>query len=114
MHVLDELTKSQIRKDLPEFNVGDNIEIRVRVIEGDKERTQIFAGTVIQKRGAGVSATFTVRKMSAGVGVERIFPLNSPMIASITRLHANKTRRAKLFYLRSLRGKAARLKRKYN
>ena len=114
MHAIDELTKSQIRTDLPEFNVGDNIEVHVRVIEGDKERIQVFAGTVIQKRGGGISATFTVRKMSSGVGVERIFPLNSPMIASIKRLHANKTRRAKLFYLRKLRGKAARLKREYS
>jgi large subunit ribosomal protein L19 len=87
--------------------------VHVRVIEGDKERIQIFTGTVIQRRGMGASETFTVRKVSAGIGVERIFPLNSPMIATIKKNHSTKVRRSKLFYLRKLSGKAARLKRDY-
>ena len=114
MKQIDDLVKSQIRSDLPDFGPGDNIDVHVRVIEGDKERTQIFSGTVIQRRGAGISETFTVRKISAGVGVERIFPVNSPMISAIKKNHSSKTRRAKLFYLRKLRGKSARLKRVYN
>lgn len=113
MKIIEEITSSQMKSDIPDFSTGDNVEVFVRVIEGDKERTQIFAGTVIQRRGHGISATFTVRKISAGVGVERIFPLNSPMIAKIVKKYTNKTRRAKLFYLRDLRGKAARLRREY-
>ena len=109
-----ELTGKYIRDDLPDFGPGDNIDVNVRVIEGDKERIQVFSGTVIQRRGSGVSETFTVRKISSGIGVERIFPVNSPMIASIKRNHSSKTRRAKLFYLRKLRGKAARLRRDYS
>ncbi len=114
MNTIKELTKSQIRDDLPDFGPGDNIDVYVRVIEGDKERTQIFSGTVIQRRGSGISETFTVRKISAGVGVERIFPANSPMIAKIKKNYSSKVRRAKLFYLRQLRGKASRLKREYS
>ena len=113
MKLIDEAVKSQLRTDLPDFQTGDNIDVSVRVVEGDKERLQIFSGTVIQRRGSGVSETFTVRKISAGIGVERIFPVNSPMIASIKKNHSSKIRRAKLFYLRKLRGKAARLKRDY-
>lgn len=113
MNRIDELVKSQIRDDIPDFGPGDDIDVHVRVIEGDKERTQVFSGTVIQRRGSGVSQTFTVRKISGGIGVERIFPVNSPMIAKIKKNHSYKTRRAKLFYLRKLRGKAARLKRVY-
>jgi len=114
MNTINELTKSQIRDDLPDFGPGDNIDVYVRVIEGDKERTQIFSGTVIQRRGSGISETFTVRKISAGIGVERIFPANSPMIAKIKKNYSSKVRRAKLFYLRQLRGKASRLKREYS
>ena len=114
MNTINELTKSQIRDDLPDFGPGDNIEVYVRVVEGDKERTQIFSGTVIQRRGSGISETFTVRKISAGIGVERIFPVNSPMIAKIKKNYSSKVRRAKLFYLRQLRGKASRLKREYS
>jgi len=113
MSIMEILTKDQIRNDIPEFVPGDNIEVRVRVIEGDKERTQVFTGTVIQRRGSGISETFTVRKISAGIGVERIFPVNSPMIAKIKKNYSNKVRRAKLYYLRKLRGKASRLKREY-
>ena len=114
MKRIDEFAKSQMRNDIPEFGPGDDIDVYVRVIEGDKERTQVFSGTVIQRRGSGLSETFTVRKISAGVGVEKIFPVNSKMISSIKKNHSYKKRRAKLFYLRKLRGKAARLKRKYN
>ena len=114
MKLIENAVKHQIRNDLPAFGTGDNIDVHVRVIEGDKERVQVFSGTVIQRRGSGVSATFTVRKVSAGIGVERIFPVNSPMIATIIKNHSTKIRRAKLFYLRKLRGKAARLKREYN
>ncbi len=113
MNVIDALTRDQLKTDVPEFGPGDNIDVHVRVIEGDKERIQVFSGTVIQRRGAGISQTFTVRKISAGVGVERTFPLHSPMVSSIVKNHSNKVRRAKLFYLRKLRGKAARLKRSY-
>ena len=114
MKLIDEITASQLKKNIPDFDTGDNVEVHVRVIEGDKERTQVFSGTVIQRRGSGISETFTVRKISAGIGVERIFPVNSTMVAKIKKKHSNKTRRAKLFYLRKLRGKAARLKREYN
>jgi len=113
MKSIDQLQKIQIRDDIPDFGTGDNIDVHVRVIEGEKERTQIFSGTVIQRRGSGISETFTVRKISSGIGVERIFPVNSPMIASIKKNHSTKIRRSKLFYLRKLRGKAARLKREY-
>lgn len=113
MKLIDEITKTQVRTDLPDFNTGDNIEVHVRVIEGDKERTQIFSGTVIQRRGSGISETFTIRKISAGIGVERVFPVNSPMISTIKKNYTSKVRRAKLFYLRQRRGKAARLKRDY-
>ena len=113
MSSINEITRNRMRSDLPPFGPGDNINVHVRVIEGDKERIQVFSGNVIQRRGSGVSATFTVRKISAGVGVERIFPLNSPMIAKIEKNFSNKVRRSKLFYLRKLRGKASRLKREY-
>ncbi len=113
MSIIDALTRDQVKTDYPEFGPGDNIDVHVRVIEGDKERIQIFTGTVIQRRGTGISATFTIRKISAGIGVERTFPLHSPMIAAINKNHSAKIRRAKLYYLRKLHGKAARLKREY-
>ena len=114
MKAIDEIVKNRVRDDLPDFNTGDNIDVYIRVVEGDKERTQVFSGTVIQRRGSGLSETFTVRKISAGIGVEKIFPVNSPMVAKIEKNHSTKIRRSKLFYLRKLRGKAARLKREYN
>ncbi len=114
MSKIDVLTKDKIRDDLPDFAPGDNIDVHVRVIEGDKERTQVFTGTVIKRRGNGLSETFTIRKISAGIGVERIFPLNSPMIAKIQKNYSSNVRRSKLYYLRKLRGKASRLKREYS
>lgn len=100
----------QIRTDIPKFNSGDHIRVHVRVIEGDKERIQTFEGDVISIRGAGLNKSFTVRKVSSGVGVERIFPINSPKIAKIELLKEGNVRRAKLYYLRNLSGKAARIK----
>ena len=102
----------QIRKDIPEFGPGDTVSVQVKVIEGDKERIQVFEGVVINKKGKGMNATFTVRKVSEGIGVERIFPLHSPRIAKIQRLRAGKVRRAKLYYLRGLKGKATRIEEK--
>jgi large subunit ribosomal protein L19 len=103
---------TQFRDDLPEFRPGDTVNVHVRVIEGDKERIQQYQGVVISIRGAGASRTFTVRKVSNGVGVERIFPMYSPKIARVERVREGRVRRAKLFYLRGLRGKAARIKEK--
>jgi large subunit ribosomal protein L19 len=97
---------TQLRKDIPEFKSGDTVNVHVKVKEGDKERIQEFQGMVIARRGAGINATFTVRKISDGVGVERIFPLHSPRIAKIERLKEGKARRAKLYYVRKLAAKA--------
>lgn len=101
---------TQLRDDIPEFDPGDTVNVHVRVIEGDKERIQQFQGVVIAKQGEGSRKTFTVRKISNGIGVERVFPLHSPKIAKIDRLRRGIVRRAKLYYLRNLRGKAARIK----
>ena len=109
---LNKIVPEQIKNDLPQFRGGDHIKVHVRVIEGDKERIQAFEGDVISIRGAGINRTFTVRKISSGVGVERIFRLNSPKIAKIELLIQGDVRRAKLFYLRGLSGKAARIKSK--
>ena len=103
---------TQYREDLPEFAPGDTVNVHVRVIEGDKERIQQYQGVVIRIKGSGASRTFTVRKVSNGVGVERIFPIHSPKIARIERVRQGRVRRAKLYYLRGLRGKAARIKEK--
>jgi large subunit ribosomal protein L19 len=105
-------TKEQIRNDLPEFRVGDTVKVHYKIIEGSKERIQIFQGIVIQKRGSGISRTFTVRKVSNGVGVERILPTNSPLIEKLEIVRFGQVRRAKLFYLRTAKGKAARIKEK--
>lgn len=110
--ILRELTSDQLKTDLPEFGAGDTVRIHVRVIEGDKERTQIFEGTVIQRKGSGIQETFTVRKISQGIAIERIFPLHSPRIAKIERLREGRVRRARLFYLRGRKGRAARIREK--
>ena len=109
---LHELLPEQPKIDIPGFRSGDHIKVHVRVIEGDKERIQAFEGDVISIRGSQENKTFTVRKISSGVGVERIFPFNSPKIAKIELLKEGDVRRAKLFYLRELSGKAARIKSK--
>jgi len=105
-------TQKEWMKEIPPFRAGDTLRVSVRVREGDKERLQAFEGVCIARRGAGVSASFTVRKISNGVGVERIFPVHSPMIAEITVVRRGRVRRAKLFYLRSLSGKATRIREK--
>jgi len=112
MNKVDAVSAAQLKDDLPEFHSGDTLNVHVKVVEGDKERIQVFQGVVINRRGAGMSETFTVRKISNGVGVERIFPVHSPNIAKIERLREGKVRRAKLFYLRNLRGRAARIEEK--
>ena len=110
MHAFVETQKEWLRNDIPPFRAGDTVRVNVRVKEGDKERVQAFEGVCIARRGAGVSASFTVRKISNGVGVERIFPMHSPMIADVSVVRRGRVRRAKLFYLRSLTGKATRIK----
>ena len=104
--LIEAVTKSQLRTDLPTFRTGDTLRVHVRIVEGSRERIQVFEGVVIKRRGGGISETFTVRKISSGVGVERTFPLHTPKIEVKRR---GKVRRAKLYYLRSLRGKAARI-----
>ncbi|MFQ5691536.1 MAG: 50S ribosomal protein L19 [Nitrospinota bacterium] len=109
MNVIDELQKSQMRMDVPAFRAGDTVKVHTRITEGDKERIQVFEGVVIGRSGGGVAETFTVRKVSYGVGVERIFPLHSPLLEKIEVVRLGKVRRAKLYYLRKLRGKASRI-----
>ena len=108
--LVEEITASQLRSDLPEFKSGDEVKVAVRIIEGNKSRIQVFQGVVIQRRGGGVNATFTVRKMSSGIGVERTFPLHSPSIAGIEVVRRGKVRRNKITYIRKRSGKAARIK----
>jgi large subunit ribosomal protein L19 len=110
MKVLDKIEQQQMKKDLPAFRAGDTLRVHVKIREGDKERIQVFEGTCIGLRRAANHSTFTVRKMSFGHGVERIFPLHSPVIDKIEVVRSGRVRRAKLYYLRKLRGKAARLK----
>jgi len=110
MNVITALEDKHLKKDLVPFNVGDTVKVHVIIREGDKERVQIFRGDVIAKRGGSLKATFTVRKVSFGVGVERVFPLHSKMIKTIEVVRKASVRRAKLYYLRDLKGKAARLK----
>lgn len=107
--LIEAVTKSQLRTDLPTFRTGDTLRVHVRIVEGSRERIQVFEGVVIKRRGGGISETFTVRKISSGVGVERTFPLHTPKIEKIELKRRGKVRRAKLYYLRSLRGKAARI-----
>jgi large subunit ribosomal protein L19 len=112
MDIVQEVQKDQRRADLPDFDAGDTIRVNVRVREGDKERVQAFEGVCIGRRGAGISESFKVRKVSGGIGVERIFPVHSPSIDGIQVVRRGRVRRAKLYYLRALRGKAARIREK--
>ena len=112
MHAFIETQKEWIRSDIPPFRAGDTLRVNVRVREGEKERIQAFEGICIARKGSGVGETFTVRKVSGGVGVERIFPVHSPMIGSLSVVRRGRVRRAKLYYLRHLTGKATRIKEK--
>ncbi|ASV65974.1 50S ribosomal protein L19 [Cytobacillus sp. FSL W7-1323] len=111
MHkLIQEITQEQLRSDLPEFRPGDTVRVHVSIVEGTRERIQVYEGVVIKRRGGGISETFTVRKISYGVGVERTFPVHTPKIAKLEVIRRGKVRRAKLYYLRNLRGKKARIK----
>jgi large subunit ribosomal protein L19 len=110
MDPMELVEREQLRTDLPDFRVGDTVKVHVKIVEGDKERVQPFEGVVIRRKAGGIRSTFTVRKISYGIGVERIFPLHSPRIEHIDVVTRGKVRRAKLFYLRSLKGKAARIR----
>ncbi len=110
MNPVELVEREQLRTDLPDFRVGDTVKVHVKIVEGEKERIQLFEGIVIQKKKGGIRSTFTVRKISYGIGVERIFPIHSPRIDHIDVIGRAKVRRAKLFYLRNLRGKAARIR----
>ena len=112
MYALVDLEQTQMKQNLPDFRAGDTVRVQVRLVEGNRERVQAFEGIVIALSGAGGRRTFTVRKVSYGVGVERIFPLHSPKLDAIEVVRRGQVRRAKLFYLRQLRGKAARIKEK--
>ena len=112
MNTLDALDAASLRSDIPDFRPGDTLKVHVRVVEGNRSRIQLFQGVVIRRQGAGVRETFTVRKMSFGVGVERTFPVHTPTIESIELLTRGDVRRAKLYYLRELRGKKAKIKEK--
>ncbi|MFB4167519.1 50S ribosomal protein L19 [Virgibacillus sp. JSM 102003] len=108
--LIADITKDQLRTDRPEFRPGDTVKVHVKVVEGTRERIQVFEGVVIKRQNGGISETFTVRKLSYGVGVERTFPVHSPRVAKIEVTRRGIVRRAKLYYLRNLRGKAARIK----
>ena len=112
MGIIEDLENDYLRDDLPDFSPGDNVRVHVRVVEGGRERIQIFEGVVIARSGAGVRETFTVRKVAFGVGVERIFPVHAPIISSVEVLRRGAVRRAKLYYLRDRVGKATRIKEK--
>jgi large subunit ribosomal protein L19 len=109
MDILEQISARKKKESVPEFNVGDTVRVDVKVVEGGRERVQAFQGTVIQRRGSGIRETFTVRKISQGVGVERVFPLHSPSVAAVKVMRKGKVRRAKLYYIRKLKGKAARI-----
>ena len=112
MNIIDVLEKEQLRSDIPEFRSGDTVKVHVKVVEGSRERIQVFEGLVINRQGGSVRETFTVRRIASGVGVERVFPLHSPRLAKIEVTRRGIVRRAKLYYLRSLTGKAARIREK--
>src|SRR5215218_2564100 len=107
--LVDSVEKAHLKSDVPQFTVGDTVDVATRIVEGDKERIQVFSGTVIMRKGAGINATFTVRRIVNNEGVERIYPVHSPFIASVTVKRSGERRRAKLFYLRDRVGKAVRL-----
>ena len=108
--LLNSIVKDQLKTDIPDFKPGDTVKVHVRIVEGERERIQLFEGVVIKRRGGGISETFTVRKVSYGVGVERTFPIHTPKIEKIEVSRRGRVRRAKLYYLRNLRGKAARIR----
>ncbi|OGP58386.1 MAG: 50S ribosomal protein L19 [Deltaproteobacteria bacterium RBG_13_52_11b] len=110
MNLVELVEREQLRTDLQDFRVGDTIRVHVKIVEGEKERVQTFEGVVIRRKRGGIRSTFTVRKISYGIGVERIFPLHSPRIDQIDVISRGRVRRARLFYLRNLKGKAARIK----
>lgn len=110
MHTLDAVDAASLKSDIPEFRAGDTLKVHVKVVEGNKTRVQVFQGVVISRTGSGVRESFTVRKVSYGVGVERTFPLHTPIIEKIELVSRGDVRRAKLYYLRDLRGKAAKIK----
>lgn len=110
MNLIDSINAAQLRTDLPDFRPGDTVKVHAKVVEGTRERIQIFEGVVIGRQGSGISETYTVRKMSSGIGVERIFPLHTPRVEKIEVTRHGRVRRAKLYYLRNLQGKAARIK----
>ena len=112
MNPTDLVDRDSLRSDIPDFGPGDTVKVPVRVVEGNRERTQVFQGVVIRRQGSGVHETFTVRKMSFGVGVERTFPVHSPILATIEVVTRGDVRRAKLYYLRDRTGKAAKIKEK--
>ena len=112
--LITEITKEQLRSDIPEFRPGDTVRVHARIVEGTRERIQLFEGVVIKRRGTGISEMYTVRKISNGVGVERTFPLHSPRVAKIEVTRFGRVRRATLYYLRDLRGKAARIPERRN
>lgn len=110
MDALKTITEGQLKADAPVFKIGDTVKVHVKIREGERERIQVFEGTVIAKKGSGVSSTFTVRRVSYGVGVERVFPVHSPNVARVEVVRSGKVRRSKLYYLRDRVGKAAKLK----
>lgn len=112
MNIIETLEKEQLRSDIPVFNPGDKVRVHAKIVEGNRERIQVFEGRVIARQGVGVRETFTVRRISYGIGVERLFPVHSPRIAKIEVVSRGVVRRAKLYYLRNLTGKAARIKEK--
>src|SRR5687768_1006816 len=112
MNSTDIVDRARLRDDIPDFGPGDTVKVHVRVVEGNRERVQVFEGVVIRRKGSGARETFTVRKISFGVGVERTFPVHSPIIAKLELVRQGDVRRAKLYYLRDLQGKAAKIKEK--
>lgn len=112
MNIIDRLGMEQIKKNIPVFKAGDTVKVHVKIVEGDKQRIQVYQGVCIKRKNSGVGSTFTVRKISGGIGVERVFPLHSPSVEKIEVVTVGRVRRAKLYYLRNLQGKAARIREK--